>query len=83
MRNENTFAGKRRKNKANPFNTYKMEVYRIEKGMTIEEFCQCCEIRVKDYEKLLHNNLDIDLKVLFKIAKVMNINIVDLLCPEK
>lgn len=71
-----------RKNKANPFNTYIIEQFRIKNKLSTEEFCSSCNISQEDYDKFLHNDLDINIEVIFKIAKRMNTDILNLYCPD-
>jgi len=72
-----------RKNRGNPINTYMIEYFRLQNKLTIDEFCSSCDISVDDYDKLLYNDMDVDVVVIIKIAKRMNVEIIKILCPEK
>ena len=44
-----------------------------ENNLTIEEFCRKCKINVTDLEKIMTNDLSLELDVILKIAKAVGI----------
>ena len=47
--------------------------------LTKTKFCKISKISLKTFYKVLDGNYNVDVKVLFKIAKAMQKNIVDIL----
>ena len=48
-----------------------------ENKLTKKEFCKMCKISSSSLSKILNNELNIGIIVLFKIARVMNLEIKD------
>ena len=55
-----------------------IEKYIKENNLSKTQFCQKCKIGLRSYEKLMNNNLEIDLRVFVKVAKVMNIRLCEM-----
>ena len=47
-------------------------------NLTKKIFCVQCKIRIEELEKILTNNLDINILSLFKVAKILNIQLYEL-----
>ena len=62
----------------NKINIELIETYIKENSLSKTRFCQKCKIDLRTYEKIMNNDLKIDLKVLFKVAKVMNIKVYEM-----
>lgn len=62
--------------------TFKTEIitnFIKENNLTKTKFCQLCNIRLITYEKIFHNKFNIDLNDLVKIAKMIKIEISQLI----
>ena len=53
--------------------------YMIEKNINIEEFCELCNITLKEFSELMKNDPDIDPIIFRKIIYALDITIYDLL----
>ena len=62
----------------NKINIEIIENYIKENKLSKTRFCQKCKIGLRTYAKMMNNNLEIDLKALVKVAKVMNIRLYEM-----
>lgn len=53
------------------FRTNLINEYMKEKGLSKTQFCKECKINIVSLNKILTNDFDIDLKVIFKICKIL------------
>ena len=51
----------------------------IDKKLDIETFCNICNISIKEFSDVMKNDPYIDTIILAKMAKVLNIKLIDLL----
>lgn len=52
-------------------------------GLTYQQFCEKARIDIFDFKKLIIHDHDIDVLVLLKIAKILNIHIRELFTDQK
>jgi len=52
------------------FRTELIEEYMKEKSLSKTKFCKACKISIASLNKVLSNNFDIGIKVVFKICKL-------------
>jgi len=55
-----------------------IESYIKEKGISKTKFCKICKISFSTFKKILNNDRNFGIVALFKIARVMKINICDI-----
>ena len=48
-------------------------------NLDITEFCEKCNISIKDFSDLMKNDPDIDSFVLLKVLKCLNLSLIELL----
>ena len=53
--------------------------YMTKNNLDITEFCEKCNISIKDFSDLMKNDPDIDSFVLPKVLKCLNISLIELL----
>ena len=57
-----------------------IENYIMDNKISKSKFCRQCHIGYKTLKKVLHNQFDFDIVVLFKISRLLDIYIKDLFC---
>lgn len=62
----------------NEINISIIQDYILKNKLTKTKFCKLCGIRVGIFNKIIKNDLNFGIKSLFKIAKVLNIEIYEL-----
>ena len=60
------------------YNTDKVEKYMKKNNLSKKQFCKLCNICVNSFEKFMKLDLTLNVKILFKIADYMNINLREL-----
>ncbi len=62
----------------NEINISIIQNYMLKNKLTKTKFCKLCGISVAIFNKIIRNDLNFGIKSLFKIAKVLNIEIYEL-----
>lgn len=58
--------------------TEKIKEFIFENKLTKKKFCEMCKISVSTLNKILNDQTNVGIIAIFKICRVMKINIVDL-----
>lgn len=59
-------------------NTFKIELiknYIKENNLTVNKFCKICNVKKHVYYKILHNKLNFDANNIFRIARILEIQV--------
>ena len=59
----------------NIIQTELIDEFLVTNKISVDEFCQNAKISKSDLKKIYNKNLDFDIEVLFKIAKIMKTDI--------
>ena len=62
------------------FKTELIEKFIEGKGWSVRKFCAECKITMLTYMKILNQQLDFKSSALYKIAKIMNLEMCNLCC---
>ena len=60
------------------FNHKLIESKRQSLNLSIEDFCSKCKINIKEYYQFLHNDLDINLVTIARIARFVKIKLYEI-----
>ena len=58
----------------------KIKKYIKDNGLSQNKFCKLCKISPTTFAKIMQNKNNFRVKVLFKIANILQISITDLIC---
>ena len=56
-----------------------IEKFMKDKKLCKTKFCKLCRVQYRTFKKIMSNDLHFRVKALFRIAKFMNVEVVDLL----
>ena len=63
----------------NIIKTHMIENYRRKKGLSKKSMCQLCKMSIYTYNKIISNKTNFRLLAIFRIAKVMQVDVAKLL----
>ncbi len=63
------------------FKTYMLSDYLSQNNLSMQEFCNKCDITIKDFENLMRND-KVCVRVLGRVAYTLNTHVVDMFSVE-
>ena len=64
----------------NEIKTELIKRFMEENELSKSEFCAMCKINLETYRKIMSNDFDFSIRALFRIAKVLGVEVFEMFC---